>query len=141
MTKTEITSVPPILSVFMIVGGDNLDIEECTRAIGIEPTEVWCQTKSKLPDLPGVEKRQWIFGIEKKECYSVSEMLDELMEVLWPLNERIINYLNDREISCSFVCNVTIYEDRPLYSLSPGVMEKMASLGAEFLMDIFDYSE
>ena len=45
--------------------------------------------------------------------------------------------------AASFIsCSVHIHEDRPVYELSAGhTIRVLADLGAEFLLDIYDYSE
>ena len=37
-------------------------------------------------------------------------------------------------------CSVTIWEDRPIYDLSAKVIKRLADIGCEFGLDIYDYS-
>jgi hypothetical protein len=60
--------------------------------------------------------------------------------MVWPHREKVRSFAREHNLSITLVCNVTIFDDRPVYELKPDTMEKLAWFGAEFGLDIFDYS-
>lgn len=130
----------PLFSVDLVLSGKRIDIGECTKVIGIEPTSVWRQCIKKLIDHPLLPNAEWCVGIERRPCYSSDEAVSAVIEMIWPKHKRIKEYAQANNLNIGIVCLVAIPKDQPVYELSPKTMERMAILGARFSMDIHDYS-
>jgi len=131
-------SKEPQISACFVISGNGFNTDECTRAIGREPTEIGHPKEGERPEINDTE---WIIDTGKLKLYSVDEVVSSLMEDVWPHRERIETFLKQTALKGSFCCFVTIFEERPLYELSEETMRKMAALGCDFSMDIYDYSE
>jgi Domain of unknown function (DUF4279) len=127
----------PRISTHLTIAGDELDVHECTKAIGLRPTEVG-RAKARVP---GTGRDWWAFGFEKREHYSTDDAVKELLAAVRPHRKAILDFVASHDVQLSFVCNVTITDERPVYELRTEVLVELASWGAEFAMDVFDYSE
>ncbi len=83
----------------------------------------------------------WGITIEKRRVFSIDEALVELLNILWPQRAKILEFLSTHHLSATFCTNVTIYEGRPEYCLSPETLQRLAYFKTEYCLDIFDYSE
>ncbi|MGC1274229.1 MAG: DUF4279 domain-containing protein [Planctomycetaceae bacterium] len=133
------TSTPRI-SCYFRIGGHDFDPATVTGALGLDPDTIWHKREGLKyrTDIPSIV---WSIGFTKQPFYSTSDALEELFLKIWPARVRIRDFLAESGLEGLFTCNITISEDRPLYELTPSVIEKLAFFGCEFLMDIFDYSE
>ncbi|MCP5787110.1 hypothetical protein NL329_29775, partial [Klebsiella pneumoniae] len=73
--------------------------------------------------------------------YSLSEALDEVLELVWPSRDRIKVFTKDKDLRIGVTCTVKILTDRPLYDLRVKSISRLADLQSEFFLDIMDYSE
>lgn len=127
------------VTAFLTVSGRDFDLEECTRFIGLFPTRTWQQAHAHLTkriDLPNTE---WSIGIEKGEFDSLSDAVNAVIGMVWEKRSRVRDYAERHGLEISFICNVTIWNDAPEYSLSADDIQRLGSLGANFGLDIFDY--
>lgn len=127
----------PRITTQLTLSGDNLDVEECTKVLGLQPTAVG-RAKVRVPGAGGA---WWAFGFEKREHYSTDDAVKELLVVIGPHKSAILNFVASHDVRLSLVCNVTITDERPVYELTKEVLAELASWGSDFIMDIFDYSE
>jgi len=131
---------PLITSVFGI-WGDQLNPAECTRAIGLTPTEVEIKGQDRPEGRPPVPVTHWGITLEKRRSYSIEEPLSELLDLLWPQRERVVEFITSHPVSAAFSTNITINNDRPEYCLSPKTLQRLAYFKVEYCLDIFDYSD
>ena len=127
------------LSAFMTISGFNWDPNDCTRTIGLEPSEIRRRPERMVRD--GKRLIAWSIGFRRKEFDDTNDALSELMSMVWGHREEIKSFVRNQELEISFECNVTIWKNRPLYCLGPEVLGKLAWFECEFVLDIFDYSE
>jgi hypothetical protein len=126
------------LSASLTISGDHLNFSECTTALGINPTQTW--TRPYDYDSNVVPSKQWVFGFEKKVFDSVSDAVAELFQMIYGKEERILSFASNNGYRTTVTCSVAILEDRPLYDLATEQIVNIANIGAEFMMDIYDYS-
>ena len=111
----------------------------CTEAFGIEPTEVWRQRHDHVRKSLHTTDC-WAVGLKRQPFYSTDDAVRKVLEIVWPLKDKIRNFVREQNLTVTLVCNVTIFGDRPVYGLGADTIEKLAWLEAEFGLDIFDYS-
>jgi len=135
----EDVSSPRITTTFVITGED-LDPADCTRRIGLEPTDVCVEPKvtGKLVPSgePYVRKPYWSVELKKQSSYSTDAELKKLLDLLWPKRAPIVAYLKATGYEATFVSSVTIEEDRPLYELSAETLKRLAYFNVEWGLDI-----
>jgi Domain of unknown function (DUF4279) len=130
---------PRIRSRFEIAG-DGLIPEECTHALGLDPTRV-VRKGSPRANGRGVYPRTfWAIESVETTSYSTDESMVRLLDRIWSIRERIVSFLADSGLEASFYSGVTITGDRPVYSLSPETVSRMALFGAGYSLDICDLS-
>ena len=134
-------SSAPKITVWFVIAGDDFDAEACTAAIGIQPSSIWRQQRAELRERSDLNKMNWSFGVEKISDYSTDAVVKSVLDDVWPRRDAINKILGDNQLSAVLCCNITIYEDRPVYELSTDTMRRLVDLNAEFLMDIYDHSE
>jgi hypothetical protein len=129
----------PEISVHLVVAGrDGFDPDDCTRALGIQPTGVWRQKHKHLLNHPELPQASWKIGVENMRCYDVDEAVCAFLEMIWPLRGKIKAYVSSMGWRADISCNVLIRSQRPMYRLLPETLRKLAHLELEFGMDIHD---
>jgi len=71
----------------------------------------------------------------------LDEAVSALFDEVWDYRNEVRRFANMVGFDLSITCTVTILKDRPEYTFGPDVLKKLAWLGCEFVLDIFDYSE
>lgn len=132
---------PPRVSVSFCLGGRGLDLERCTREIGVVPSRVWVQRQAGLRDRPDLNTEEWIVSHDDSDSHSVDHAVAALLDRIWPLRERVASCAQDMGAQASVTCNIHIYgdlyTDRPVYDLAVGTMRRLVELNADFALDIF----
>lgn len=130
----------PMITAHFFLAGRDLDTDEITRSLGLEPSEVWQQQRAELrarTDLPTVV---WKYGFKRKYLPSTTDAVELILDTVWPLRARVEAYTATHDVQIGIECSVTISEDRPVYELSSVAISRMSDLHCEFLLDVFDYS-
>ena len=133
-------SSAPRLKTYFCISGWDFDPAMVTSAIGLEPSKVWKQKHEHLLHRKDIANTCWSLGREKQRNYSVSEAVDEVLDLIWPKRAEIKKFVMNDSFDVGIDCSVTIWEDRPVYELSAKVIKRLADLGCEFGLDIYDYS-
>jgi lambda repressor-like predicted transcriptional regulator len=129
------------LGVFVTLAGRDFDPDECTRAIGLEPSAVWKQRHEHLQSRLDLDSINWSVGFDEKACDTLSDAVDEVLDRVWPHREAMVRHAAERGLRITVTCTVRIHAAAPEYSLSPRTIERLAELKAGFLMDIFDHRD
>ena len=137
---SDVESSAPKLKTYFYISGWDFDPAMVTLAIGLEPSEVWKQKHKHLLHRKDIPNTCWSLGIGKQRNYSVSEAVDEVLDLIWPKRAEIKKFVMNDSVNVGIDCSVTIWEDRPVYDLSAKVIKRLADLGCEFGLDIYDYS-
>lgn len=133
-------SLAPELKTYFCISGWDFDPAMVTSAIGLEPSEVWKQKHAHLLHRKDIPNTCWSLGRGEQQNYSVSEAVDEVLDLIWPKRAEIKKFVMNDSFDVGIDCSVTIWEDRPVYDLSAKVIKRLADLGCEFGLDIYDYS-
>jgi hypothetical protein len=129
------------ISVFLTLAGRDFDPDECTRAIGVAPTEVWTQRRDQLRARADLDNVVWSVGIDEASHDSVSDAVDAVLDLIWPRRDAIVRHAEQRGLRIAMSCTVRIHADAPEYSLSARTIQRLAELKAELVLDIFDHRE
>ncbi|HEX5418756.1 MAG TPA: DUF4279 domain-containing protein [Gammaproteobacteria bacterium] len=130
----------PQITAHFFISGRDFDPAAVTSVLGVDPSEVWRQERRELiarPDLPTV---CWKHGFKKKPFVSIDDAVAEVLEAIWPLRDRVQQWLASNATQAGIECSVSIYNERPIYELSATTISKLSDLRCEFVLDIFDYS-
>lgn len=133
----------PLITNFFTITGKDLNIQECTRFLGLQPTETG-ETIQKGTSVDGrthFRDAFWSIEFTKEPSWEIEEGLIKILDILWPRRECVTAFLSTTGHSALFGTNVSIYASRPLYVLSPQTLSRMAFFETEWGLDIFDYSE
>ena len=130
---------PTILTRFWVVG-DELNPDVFTRLVGLQPTGSGRKgdpsanpTARKLGRT--VPKTFWEIEVERNS-YNTDEGIQEVLGLIWPRRETIVEFLNARpSMKAGFLLVVHIHHDPPAYEVNRDSIQKLASLGCEFAMD------
>ena len=136
---------PPYIEACFQVAGAELDPDELTRLVGLQPTKSW---KKDDPSAHLALRKQGQSVLEAfwrievaRDSYDTDEGIQEILGLIWPQRDAIKEYLKARpSLQAGFTCVVRIHKDRPVYKVSPDSICKLAYLGCEFGMDdIYDF--
>ena len=132
----------PLISSHFSIHGETLDPQDCTKTIGIIPTFAGRKgTKRRPGSLVALQTSIWTVSFSKEPSYSTDEEISRLIDLLWPHRLKVREYLSSTGFEAGFGNSVTIYEDRPLYSLSSSTIQRIAVFGVDYGLDVFDYSK
>jgi hypothetical protein len=121
---------PQISADLIVVGPAQMDFDECSIAVGLTPTRTW---RSKVTTLPIAE---WGIGFNKREYDSIELALSELLDMVANHKERIKQFAASKNYAVMVVCAVTVWENPPLYEISPPLIKTLAELEAKFILHI-----
>jgi hypothetical protein len=121
---------PQISADLIVVGPVQMDFDECSTAVGLTPTRTW---RSKVITLPIAE---WGVGFDKQEYGSIDLALSELLDMVANHKERIRQFAALESYAVMVVCAVTVWEEPPLYEISPSHIRTLAELEAKFILHI-----
>ena len=128
-----------LITASLAVDGDALDFDDCTRVVGIPPTDTFVRRFEY--DSSVLAARQWCVESERAELESVDDAVAALFAVFGDRLGAVRDYAAGPGRGVSVSSTVIIHEDRPVYELSAATVRVLADLGAEFLLDIYDFSE
>jgi len=131
---------PPYIETRFFVTGAELDPDELTRLLTVQPT---ASGKRGDPLLGAMSKKkgetvaETFWEIElMKDSYSTDEGVQEILSLVWESREALVSYLQVRpSIEASFILLVKIIYYRPAYELSQDSLVKLAHLGCDFRID------
>ncbi len=129
------------LAVFLTLAGRDFDPDECTRVIGLAPTRIWRQRHEHLQARVDLDNVNWSVGTDEASHDVVSDAVDEVLDRVWSHREAIVRHAQQHGLRITLSCAVRIHTDAPEYSLAPRTIQRLAELGAEFVLDVFDYRE
>lgn len=129
--------MPARITASVNLTGDEFDFESCSSAIGITATKTW---KRKIPPHPLVPAAAWSVGFTKQPFESVNDAVEAVLKLIENREDKIKAFASRAGLRISLSCSVNIDEERPVYDLSSDTMKRLSDLGANFIMDIFDYS-
>ncbi|MFK8004069.1 MAG: DUF4279 domain-containing protein [Polyangiales bacterium] len=129
-------SVSCEISASLNLCGGAFDFEHCSKAIGVAATSTW----TRKIEHDAIPEASWSIGFDKRPYDCVDVAVSAVLEQVEGLEERVRAYAKAQALEVSLSCDVFIYKQRPLYSLSPATMKRLSELHAEFRLDIFDYS-
>lgn len=124
------------ISASLNLDGKTFDFDECSAAVGLAATSTWTR---KL-EHEAIPEAAWSLGFDKRPYDSVDVAVSAVLEQVEGREAKLLGYAGTHALDISLSCNVFIYEDRPLYSLSPATMKRLSELNAEFCLDIYDYT-
>jgi hypothetical protein len=134
----------PTINTVLSLSGPNLVVDECTSAVGLEPTSSRATSVQRGVRLPSGEPNilppEWILRISSDSSWEIDPELNRLLDLIWPRRALIKALLTaDPSLSGTFLSNVHIEDGRPVYELLPATLSRLAELGLAWCMDIFDY--
>lgn len=130
---------PPLIKASLVVSGEELNLDEASAMLGLQPTRTVRKGDPRPGPLPPWPESSWVFKVQRSS-FDLDEVLGELLEIAWGRREIIRALTGHPGIEASFGASITIYENRPLYVLSPLTLKRLAYFDAEFGLDIYDYS-
>lgn len=131
----------PLITTSFTIDGVDLDPQECTREIGLEPTRAARRGERRRPESRiNLVTSVWCIAIDKQPSLDTNEGLSQLLDVIWPRRVELRDYLKATKWNAGFTTSLTIHDERPLYLLSHDSLCRMSFFGLEYSMDIHDYS-
>ena len=128
--------LPIIVTRFSIeMGIHNPDL--CTDYIGLNPTRVLKKGAGRQQPRPPVSASSWEIDTEKRTIYSIDDSITELMDVIWPKKDRIVEFCKQYVVQCLFISVVWADDEhRPVYELSRQSLERIGKFNAAWIMDL-----
>ena len=131
------TEAPRLKMTLWVAGPEGVS-SQCTEAVGLEPSRTW-RARPETP--PEFEREAWLLELTTLDTYEVGVAVDLLLDHLKGHEDRLRQFAERSGIEVAVTCGVHIDNERGIYELKASTMARLASIGARFSMDIFDYRE
>ena len=135
-----IENCAPLIRTMIFISGDSLEHAALTQIFEISPSEIGAKGQLGTNGKTIHSETYWKYSKDIYD-YSISDALKSLLVEILPHKEHFNEYVKAKELEVCLICNVTIIEDRPIYQIEKEVINMLSSIDAEFIMDIFDYSD
>ena len=130
----------PVIETGFWIEGNELDPDEFTRLVGIQPYRTG--KKDEISSHPAAAKLGvinsatfWFIEVERN-TYSMDEGIQEVLGSIWLHRERILEYVHTRpSVKMGVTSTIHMYQDRPVYDISPDSIKKLADLGCGFMIN------
>ncbi len=125
-----------IMVEFCILGAE-FNFEEVTKTLLLEPTECY---KKGSKSIRNIERKEtcWSLSTGYRETLYLSEVLDDLINQLIGVKDRILKLKKDLNLVCKFFIVINIVKNStPAIYLDKRAVEFANSLGAEFDFDVY----
>lgn len=122
----------------LCVAKKDFEFDSVTEALGIEPSDQWVQKHDHLKGTD-LDYKSWQLSTGKVDSDSVSLVVEDLL-VKVQGKEQVLKSLTESGFALTVVCSITIFKERPVYDLSKEAVAKIAEIGADFSMDLYDFS-
>jgi hypothetical protein len=90
---------------------------------------------------PPVKQSTWRVECKNRRIQSIDEGIREVLDIVWPHRAEIRKVLSELKLSATFISYVRIHDLGVVYEILPQTLARMADLGAEWAMDLYDSSE
>jgi hypothetical protein len=131
---------PRMITTLVIVGG-SFEPSECTQVLGITPTATCRKGERRKEYAPPAHASEWGWQTGWLLFESIDDSVSVVIDKFWPLQREVRAYVKDVGAQVAVVTAVEVYEDRPEYGLSRRTIKRLAALGAEYSMDLYDYRQ
>ena len=125
----------PQIRVSFFFLGDEFNIEDITKKIGIIPTKA-----RKKEDFPISEfaHTEWVLDTKKESCKAVSVPFKKLINMLNGKEIAIRQICNDYNVTVGFLVDIWMENgDKPEMALTKESISFLASIDAEVSFDLF----
>lgn len=122
-----------------MISGDNLDPNVCTSLLRLAPTTSFAKGQQREGKRPAAPTGEWIIETDWMIVSCIDEGVDSLMQIVWPVHDAVNRLVSKSNVRVSVVSVIEIHGERPSFWLSQRSIDRMASLGAEYSMDLYDF--
>ena len=133
--------LPIVTSYFTISSDAYFNPQHVAERIPLAATRLLMQGDARSAPRPPVKHSAWEIVCEERHIHSTDEGLREVLDIVWPHRTVILKVLAELSLSASFTSYVRIYESGVVFDLAANTMRRMAELGAEWSMDLYDFSQ
>ena len=133
--------LPQITTYFVVTSDAYFDPTDVARRIPITATSMERQGDPRPSPRPPVKHSTWNVECKDRRIQSIDEGIREVLEIVWPHRTEIRKALSELKLSSAFVSYVRIHDLGVVYEILPDTLARMADLGAEWNMDLYDFSE
>ena len=132
--------LPEITTYFWITSDADFDPAVVAERVPIS-ARIERQGDPRPAPRPAVKQSSWRVECTDRRIQSIDEGVREVLDLVWPHRSIILQLLDDFRLASSFVSYVRIYELGVVFELLPDTMARIVELGAEWNMDLYDFSE
>lgn len=127
--------VPEVGVAFLLLG-ENISPEQVTNRVGLQPTRAWRRGDSVQETLLKRREDGWLLGLPRKNTIEFEEELCALLDKIEPQRNAIAEACKNLNLKSLISCVVYVSDETPILGLSNETMNRMASLGADFDLDL-----
>ena len=128
------------INTCLIISGDDFDPVVCSSVFHIKPSSVSIKGVSREKGRPPAPTTEWVYETDWMIIEAVDEGVKSLFEMIRGSLLMIKAFCVDNHLNTTVVSVVEFEEDRPVLGLSRGNIDKLSSLGAEYYVDLYDFS-
>ena len=129
------------IMAYFSIHGDTFELEEVTRCLGIEPTDI--KIKGTVPDgrkRPSIET-SWKISTDEEESLDINVQLDKIICLLSDKKDILRSIKTSMDVDFDFVFVVKIENgEKPSMHFNSKHLGVISYIGAEIDIDLYIYS-
>ena len=128
-----------ITSNFMLLG-DGFEPQHLAKTISLKPSEVWKIGERKIVDNPVLLHKEngWAINVPIKPCMDLEEQIKELISILAPHEEQILQAQKTYKLTAGFSSAVYIHNNEiPSMHFEADIINSIAKFQAFVDIDIY----
>jgi len=128
----------PIIQSSFYLDTASVDPDACTVYLGLQPTKIVKKADPFIKAKGGISRNSWQIDTERQHLLSLNQSIEPLLEALWPVRQKVIEFCRQHDLSCIFVSVVWegTEQTQPAYDLSQEAVSRIAAFEASWNMDI-----
>ncbi len=126
--------VTPTVRATLVVIGDELVHDDCSRVFGLTPTGTMTRGEKNRfgRDYP---ESSWSYRVADRDDWDIASRVEEILDAIWPRLPGILDFLQAHSLEVHVAVWIEAsYEDMPIIELSPELL-RLATLRASWGCD------
>jgi hypothetical protein len=137
-TNDHIDALANEVTCIFSLSGKDFDPAEVVGQLALPGLRVWHRRNASTVghiDLPDAAVELTCGPLE---CSSIDDVANDLLQQIAGHESTVLGVADGHKLSVALTCLVRVYTQPPLYVISAGVISALASVKAEFSLDVVD---
>jgi hypothetical protein len=127
----------PEISVALTLTGSDLNPDDITSRLDLEPTRTWRLGDQILNTSLKREHGGWSLSTDRKPVIDLQDQLDLILREVQAQTDALNELANERNFNVELACVIYVSDETPVIHFDAEVVELLAELNAEIDIDLY----